>query len=99
MSRIEECLVRGETQDIIYIGEVAERLYNGEGGFLLRALTNGQISEEAEVKQKDDLPADRRLGRIEAYQNMINLIEQAIEDGNSMKRPLTEEEVELEQGE
>lgn len=95
MKRMEEALLRQNDEDIIYIGNIAEQLYYGAGGELLRAIIKGMVTQESR-RYKDEIktPADRCLGRIEAYNNIIDSIEQSIADGKEKNRPMTKEEVE-----
>lgn len=97
MAKITEAMVRQNTEDIIYIGQVAERLYNSESGHFLRAVIQGKITNESR-RYKTDLktPADRCLGRIEGYNDIIDSIELAIQEGKELNRPKTEEEIEQE---
>jgi hypothetical protein len=92
---IKEALTKGDMPDKIYIGEIAERLYSGETGDLLRALINGLITEEAtKHRPNPNLPADRVLGRIEAYQQIIDDIESMIKERDNLVReqPIEEED-------
>ena len=88
MSKITEALIRRDVQDTIYIGEVAERLYNGQQGELLRALINGLKQEEA-VRNFDgvQVPSDMVLGRIQAYQTIIDRIEFMIQQKEKLMAP------------
>lgn len=78
---LTEALVRGEQQDKVYIGSVAERLYNSETGELLRAIINGHIQEDAKLNANGmQIPSDMVLGRIQAYQTIIDDLERMIFD-------------------
>ena len=93
--KIDQRLVRRRQEDIIEIGNIIEKFYNGQGGAILRAIINGRKSEEAKIHQTElatlhPTPAERVLGRIEAYQNIIDDIEQAIEDKNRLIEPIEE---------
>lgn len=86
--KIEERLIRKREEDIIEIGRILERFYNGQAGIVIRSLINGLISTERVNHQYNlDIPADRVLGRLEAYQNVIDKIELGIQE----MRQLTEE--------
>ncbi len=90
--RIKEALIRKDTSDIVYIGEVAQKMYESEAGELLRALLNGYIGEEA-IRHKEDekTSADRVLGRIEMCQTILDDIEFMIDQARKLKEPIIEE--------
>jgi len=86
--KIEHRLVRRNLDDIIEIGNILERFYNGAAGTILRAFINGRKSEECKLHQLDPkVSAERVLGRLEAYQNIVDDIEIAIQE----KTKLTED--------
>ncbi len=90
--KIEQRLVRRSMEDIIHIGEALEKFYNGQSGAVLRAFINGRITEEAKIHYDKtiQLSSDRILGRIEAYQMIIDDIEKAIQDKNQLTAPKEE---------
>ncbi len=95
MKRMEEALIRKDDPDVIYIGDIAEKFYNSAAGDLLRAICRGKQGEAIEMGEQDlRIPADRTVGRVEAYQNVINAVEQAIADGKELQRPLEPDEIE-----
>lgn len=86
--KIEERIIRKREEDIIEIGRILERFYNGQAGTVIRSLINGLMSTERINHQYSiNIPADRVLGRLEAYQNVIDKIELSIQE----MRQLTEE--------
>ncbi len=91
--KIEQRLIRRHQEDVIEIGNILEKFYNGQAGAILRAIVNGRKSEEAKIHQTElatyhPTHAERVLGRIEAYQNIIDDIEQAIADKNRYTEPI-----------
>lgn len=94
MSKITEALIKKDTQDIVYIGEIAQRLYGGQHGELLRAIIQGHIQAEAKNNEYVENISDSKvLGRIQAYQTIIDDIELMI----SQKDKLVNEPVEKEE--
>lgn len=95
MSRITDALVRRNTQDIIHIGETAQRLYGGQHGELLRAIISGHIQQEAKNNVYDENISDAKvLGRIQAYQQIIDDIELMITQKDKLLHEPIEEESE-----
>ena len=47
----------------------------------------GRISEEISQLRDKDIPSDRRLGRCEGYQTIIDDIENAIQDMKRLTEP------------
>ena len=76
---IEESLIRREVQDVIEIGQVLEKFYNGSAGKVFRAMVNGRIKEQLSALDDNDTAASRRLGRAEGIQLIQDDIEIAIE--------------------
>lgn len=92
---IEERMVRREPEDIIEIGRSLEVMYNSPAGAILRAMVNGRISLEAKKhKEGSPIKPGRALGRIEAYQTLLDDIEVAIAQYYSLIQPLPENEQE-----
>lgn len=91
---IKERLVRRSQEDIIEIGHILERFYSSDAGDVLRAIINGRIARESRVHEdgRTQLDPARILGRIEAWQMLIDDIETAIQDKDSLTQPLPEEE-------
>lgn len=89
---IVERLIRREPEDVIEIGNIMDAFYSSEAGTVLRAIINGQISKESNAHYYDSkIPAERILGRIEAFQKVIDSIELAIKDKDDLTRPIPEE--------
>lgn len=78
--------------DILERSDILKKFYNGKAGEIFRAIVNGLITQNLTIA-RDNVSADRILGRCEAYQHIINLIEIAIEEGEELKRPLQADEV------
>lgn len=92
---IEERMVRREPEDIIEIGRALDAMYNGSAGAVIRAMVNGRISLEAKQhREGSPIKAGRALGRIEAYQTLLDDIELAIAQYYSLTKPLPESEQE-----
>lgn len=89
---IEERIKRHEREDIIYIGQLAEQILASEMGSLLYALTSGRIATEASTAHQVG-SAERVLGRIEAYQKLVNDLEQYVVDKDKLLQVHREEEV------
>lgn len=90
---IEERMVRREPEDVIEIGRSLEVMYSSPAGSILRAMVNGRISLEAKQhREGSPIKAGRALGRIEAYQTLLDDIELAISQYYSLIKPLPENE-------
>ncbi len=92
---IEERIVRHTQEDIIEIGMALEGFYNSSAGTVVRAMANA-ITHEQFINTEDNITSsDKRLGRAEGVNLLINRIEIAIED---MQRLIieTKEEQKLE---
>lgn len=88
MKKIEKALIEKKPEDIVYIGDVAERLYNGAGGDLLRAFVNGfQAAEINRYTHDEKTNSDLKMGRIEGMNMIIEAFERAI----NAKERLTQE--------
>jgi hypothetical protein len=85
--QIEERLVRRDQEDIIEIGRVAEKFYNGQAGVLFRSIINGIIQDEISQEHDVSTSADRRLGRAEGANKVRNYIEMAIQDMKRLTEP------------
>ena len=89
---IKEALVRQSVDDRVMIGDIVKKALNGKFGEVLRALVNGLTTECLEYNQvnpTDRMPlsAERLLGRMEAYHNIIYKLEAAISDSESLQLP------------
>lgn len=92
---IEERMVRREPEDIIEIGRSLEDFYNSAAGSILRAMVNGRVSLEAKMhREGSKIKPGRALGRIEAYQQLLDDIELAIAQYHSLIQPIPEPEQE-----
>ena len=83
---IKERMIRRTPEDIVHIGDLVERHFQGEFGEVLEALTNGRVQEEA-LRERGNLSADRILGRIEMAARLAQDLEQFIIDRDSMIQP------------
>ena len=93
---IKEALVRQSVEDKISIGDIVKKAYNGKFGEILRAYINGMITKEATYNQinptdRSPLSADRVLGRIEAYNNILVDFERMIEEAELLQKPQPEQ--------
>ena len=94
---IEERLAacgRGESDHIIYIGMLVENLLKSETGAIIKALTAGRTSSEIRSNMSGKLSSERVLGRIEAYENLWNDLEQFVLDKDRLTEPITKTEPE-----
>ena len=90
---IEDRLIRRDPEDIIEIGNIMEACYGSPAGAVLRAIINGKVSREAKILMfSSTVSSDRALGRIEAWQDLIDSVEQAIMDKDALIKPIPEEE-------
>lgn len=80
---IEDRLLRMAPEDVIHIGGVIETLMDSEAGKLLIALLNGRIAMEARAKDTN-VSSDKRMGRIEMCQTLLDDLEQYIMDRNKL---------------
>lgn len=78
--KIEERMVRRTQEDVIEIGQVADKFYNGQAGALFRAIVNAIVLEQISQEQDTITNADRRLGRAEGANKVRDYIEMAIVD-------------------
>lgn len=91
---IEERMVRREQEDIITIGQTLETFYNTDAGAIIRAMVNGRVALEAKQhREGSPIKPGRALGRIEAYQQLVDDIEIAIAQYHDLIRPLPEEAI------
>lgn len=89
---IEERMVRRDPQDLIEIGQTLEAFYMSDAGAIIRAIVNGRVSHEARVHADGSrIKPSRALGRIEAYQTLLNDIEISISQYHDLVRPIPEE--------
>lgn len=86
---IKESLVRQNMQDKIDIGNVVKKALNGAFGEVLRALINGLVTRELTYNQEDSkIPADRKLGRCEAYNNVLLELERSVQEAEFLTAPV-----------
>lgn len=85
---------RGEPEHIIYVGMIVENLLKGEAGAIIKALTAGRSSSEILSNMSGKLSSDRVLGRIEAYENLWNDLEQFVLDKDRANEPIQKQEEE-----
>lgn len=72
---------QGDKQQIVYIGAVVEKVLMGEFGSILRALLKGRSSMTLqESRHTSKLPAERYLGRLDAYERIFEDLEQYVLD-------------------
>lgn len=99
---IEDRLARRGPEDLLYIGGLIEELLDSETGRVIQALLNGRIAIEAGIKANLNIPAERRLGRIEMCQMLLEDFEQFIQDRHKliveMKRVRPQEETVMQDG-
>src|SRR3990167_4578824 len=87
---IRERMIRRNSEDIIYIGDLVEQHVRGEFGEILTALTQGRVTEEA-LQERSNLSADRILGRIAMAATLSQDLEQYIIDRDDLMRPIHSE--------
>lgn len=93
--KIEERMLRRNPEDLIEIGRCLGDFYNSPAGSILRAMINGRVNLEARDHLEDDrIKPSRVLGRIEAYNQIINDIELSISQYHSLIQPLPEDQSE-----
>ena len=90
--KIEEKMIRRSQEDVIEIGQVMEKFYNGQAGSVFRAIVNAIILENVSSETDVHTPADRRLGRAEGANKVRDFIEMAILDMKKLTTPLPAEE-------
>lgn len=81
---IEDRLARRSPDDVIYIGGVIESFLDSEAGKLVQALLNGRIAFEARATKDPNTSSDKRMGRIEMCQMLIDDFDQYLEDRYKM---------------
>ncbi len=94
---ISERLIRREEQDILEIGNIIKATYYGQFGEVLKAIVDGLITYDLTLNQRNErdvvpLSSDRLLGRLEGYQTVINKLELAIQEADSLREPIEEDE-------
>lgn len=85
-------MIRRSQEDIIDIGQVAEKFYNGAAGELFRAIVNEIILDNISQEIDNTTSADRRLGRAEGANKVRDYIELAIADMKKLTEPVQESE-------
>ena len=89
---IEERIVRNNQEDVIWIGMALDSFYNSDAGTIFRAMANA-ITHEQFINTDDHVtPADKKLGRAEGVNLIIERIERAIEDMNRLNAEIKEEQ-------
>lgn len=92
MGKVEEMMLRRDQEDIIEIGQILQKFYNGQAGMIFRAMVNGRIKQQVSQLQDTTTNADRRLGRAEGVQMIQDDIELAIAQMESLTQPLPQGE-------
>lgn len=81
---IEDALAsagRGDLKEVIRIGQLVEDTLKGEFGSVLRALLRGRSAADlAESRRSGGLSSDRYLGRLDAYERILEDLEQFVTD-------------------
>lgn len=80
-----------EPSEVLQRADILDRFYNSKAGEIVRAMVNGLITYNLTI-DRQNVSADRILGRCEAYQDIINKIELAIEEGNELRKSVGEDE-------
>lgn len=99
---IKERLVRQSPDDKIEIGRIVRQAYNGKFGEIIRAVINGRTTQEVIAHQfnpndRAPLHAERILGRIEGYNNVLLDLERMISEGeqySAYKEPEESKDIE-----
>lgn len=89
--QISDRIVRREIEDRVEIGIRLEDFYNSDAGTVIRAMINARISEQFSNPEDAKTSADRKLGRAEGLQMLINDIELAIQDMKQLTAPIEEQ--------
>lgn len=89
---IQERMARDNNDDKIYLGELVEKMFQGEGNILFKALCNDikEKTTEASSRESSKLPADRYLGRIEAVDMLTNYLVTMVTNMRTLKADLKE---------
>lgn len=83
---------RGDSNELIHIGEVVEMQITGEFGAILRALLKGMAAGDlAESRVRGGMSPDRYLGRLDAYEKISQNLEQYVIDKDNAIKKLAEE--------
>lgn len=89
---------RGELKEVIYIGQIVEDQLKGEFGSILRALLRGRSAAElAESRVHTAMTSDRFLGRLDAYDKILQDLEQYVIDKDNAAIRLIESKVSKDQ--
>ena len=93
---IKQRLDRHDIEDIIIIGDIVRKAYNGQFGDILRAVINGRQSSLLKDNLNNlidtvPLSSDRILGRLEAMSILIDDLELMIHESEQLKEPIEEE--------
>jgi len=89
--KIEERLIRRSPEDILHIGMIIENVMKGDFWTILNLLSASLRIEEIERSKTgigQPLSSDRVLGRIEAYQSLIDSLEAITIQMNELRKPL-----------
>lgn len=92
----EERLTRQASEDIVLIGDLLERFMNSPAGKYFRIMVSNLQKLEIQHSKSSVLSAERALGRIEAYDNVLNDIEGFIHQKNELQKPIMTGEPETE---
>ena len=85
--RIAAC-GRKDSDQVIYVGELVEKVMKSEFGVILEALTAGRTTFEIGANRNSALSCDRVLGRIEMASLLFEDLEQFILDKDALLRPI-----------
>lgn len=83
---------KGDTDSIVHIGEVVEKLLVGEAGAILKALTVGRISMELDSAKVSGKTSDFHLGRLSMANDLWNDLEQYVLDKDKVLAPKKDDE-------
>jgi hypothetical protein len=90
--KIEQRLVRMNEEDVIEIGSALEKFYNGSAGTIIRAMVNAITLEQFTAVEDNKTSSDKRLGRAEGVNMLINRIEMAIDNMQRREAEVREEQ-------
>jgi hypothetical protein len=92
MSELKEKLIRRNDDDIFYIGHLIEQAKKTEFWQLLSIMTEGRKVNEIELSKAthNNFSADRILGRIEAYETLLDDMDSWLDQVEVLRRPKQE---------
>lgn len=85
--RIEERLERKDNEDIIILGE----LLKSEGVQLVRLMVKNLINLELSHSRADGASSDKKIGRLEGYQTVLDDIAGFIQGADELNIPVNPE--------